>query len=169
MEIVEFGALTDELRAQLEGGENDPFDAAGLLLRFRPKDQHVALQAPDGALVASTGLVLVDVSVDGKRFPVVGLGGVIVNRHWRGRGLARQVLGAALTKARDLGAQFALLFCHEDRVGLYLRLGFSNLSSVVRVEQPGGYRRMPQRTMWRALTPGAEWPPGELTLHSLPF
>jgi predicted N-acetyltransferase YhbS len=169
MEIVEFGPLTDELRAQLEGEEDDPFDSAGLLLHFRRKEQHVALRGPDGRLVASTGMLVVDVDVAGERFPVVGLGGVIVNAGWRGRGLARQVVEAALAKARTLGPQFALLFCHADRAGLYARLGFAEVDSAVSVGQPDGYEPMSQRTMWRALRPGAPWPEGELTVHSLPY
>jgi predicted N-acetyltransferase YhbS len=169
MEIVEFARLTHELRAELEGDEHDPFDSAGISLSFRPKEQHVALRGPAGRLVASTGLLVVDVEVAGHRFPVVGIGGVIVNEHWRGRGLARAVVEAALDKARGLGPQFALLFCHANRAGLYSRLGFAEINSVVRVEQPGGYRTMPQQTMWRPLRAGVRWPDGELTLHSLPY
>src|SRR5215831_1409417 len=171
MEIVEFGRLTDEFRAELEGDEDDPFDAAGTPLRWRPKEQHVAVRGPAGRLVASTGLVVADVEVAGERFPVVGVGGVIVNEHWRGRGLARQVLEAALGAARALGPEFALLFCHPNRAGLYRRLGFTESDFAVRVEQPSGYQLMPQEThtMWRALRPGARLPEGELTLHSLPF
>jgi predicted N-acetyltransferase YhbS len=169
VEIVEFGALTDAFRAQLEGDEDDPFDASGIDLRFRRKEQHVALRGGDGTLVASTGMLVVDVEVGPARFPVVGVGGVIVNEHWRGRGLARQVVEAALAKARTLGPDFALLFCRDDRAGLYVRLGFADVASPVRVEQPGGYRPMPQRTMWRALDPEAAWPDGELTVLSLPF
>jgi predicted GNAT family N-acyltransferase len=169
VEIVEFGPLTDELRAQLEGDETDPFDASGIDLRFRRKEHHVALRGRDGTLVASTGLLVVDVEVAPARFPVVGIGGVIVNEHWRGRGLARQVVEAALEKARTLGPDFALLFCHDDRAGLYLRLGFADVASAVRVEQPDGYASIPQRTMWRALHPQRAWPAGELTVLSLPF
>ena len=169
VEIVEFGPLTSELRAQLEGDEEDPFDASGIHLQFRRKEQHVALRGPTGTLVASTGMVVVDVDVEAARFPVVGIGGVIVNEHWRGRGLARQVVEVALAKARTLGPAFALLFCHDDRAGLYVRLGFADVDAVVRVEQPSGYRSIPQRTMWRALHPEAAWPEGELTVLSLPF
>lgn len=169
VEIVEFGSLTDEFRAQLEGDEKDPFDASGIHLQFRRTEQHVALRGPVGTLVASTGMLVVDVDVETARFPVVGIGGVIVNEHWRGRGLARRVVEAALAKARTLGPDFALLFCHDDRAGLYARLGFADVQSAVRVEQPGGFQPIPQRTMWRALHPEAAWPAGELTVLSLPF
>ena len=169
MEVVEFGRLTDEYRQALEGDEPDPFDTAGLTLRFRSKDRHVGLRDESGRLVASTGIVLVEVDVGVERFPVVGLGGVIVSAPYRGRGLARRVLQAALVRARQLGPRFAILFCHEDRAGLYRRLGFVELVDRVLVEQPGGYAPMPQRTMWLGLQDEATWPRGEVTVRSLPF
>ncbi len=169
MQIVEFGSLTPEYRAQLEGDEEDPFDAAEATLEFRPKDRHVALSDDDGRLVASTGLVLIEVQVDPERFPAVGIGGVIVNAAHRGRGLAREVVEAALARARTLGPAFALLFCHQDRAGLYRRLGFAELGVPVSVKQPDGFAPMPQRTMWRALHEDASWPPGPVVVDSLPF
>ncbi len=169
MQIVEFGRLTEAQKREIEGDEEDPFDSAGISLRYRPKDWHLAMQDERGRLVASAGLLVVDVEVGGRRFPVVGLGGVIVNVHHRGRGLAREVVQAALGKARTLGPAFALLFCHENRAGLYRKLAFASVAAGVSVEQPGGYVHMPQRTMWRGLHPEARWPEGDLLVRSLPF
>ena len=103
--------LTDAQRAQLEGDEHDPFDAAGVPLQFRAKERHVGL-AQDGRLVASTGLTDAEVEVGGVRFEVVGIGGVFVARPRRGEGLARRVLEEALARAQAAGPSFALLFCH---------------------------------------------------------
>ena len=169
MEVVEFGPLTEVIRRELEGDEQDPFDASGNSLQFRPKDQHVGLLDDSGRLVASTGIVVVEVEVDDNRFEVVGLGGVIVNAHNRGRGLGRLVVEAALTKARKLGPAFAMLFCHDDRAGLYRKVGFSPVCAEVVVQQPDGYASMPQRTMWRALHGKLAWPSGRVVLHGLPF
>ena len=169
MEIVEFGPLTAELKHELEGDEQDPFDTRGITLEYRPKDQHIGLQDDLGRLVASTGLVVVEAEVARHRFPVVGLGGVIVKAEYRGRGLAREVVRAALAKATSLGPAFAILFCHEDRAGLYRKLGFTVLSEQAIVRQPDGQAVMPQQTMWRSLQPDTQWPPGKLIVHSLPF
>ncbi|HEY5198940.1 MAG TPA: GNAT family N-acetyltransferase [Solirubrobacteraceae bacterium] len=169
MEVVEFGELTDEHRADLEGDEVDPFDVTGVSLRFRAKDRHVALREDDGRLAASAGLVLAEVEVAGERFPVVGLGGVIVSAERRGRGLARRIVGEALVRARTMGPGFAVLFCHADRLGLYERLGFAELGSPVSVQQADGYEVIALRTMEHALTPEASWPVGPATLHGLPF
>lgn len=169
VEIVEFGRLTTEQRAELEGDEHDPFDADGVTLRYRPKDRHVALRGGGGRLVASVGMLVLDVDVADERFPVVGLGGVIVNAQDRGRGLARRVVEAALAQAGTEGPAFAILFCHPDRAELYERLGFAEITSPVSVQQPDGFEEMPQRTMWRALRAGPAWPAGPVVVHSLPF
>jgi 5,10-methylenetetrahydrofolate reductase len=76
---------------------------------------------------------------------------------------------AALAKARTLEPEFVLLFCHEDRAGLYRKLGFTEVMAKVMVQQPAGYEPMPQLTMWLALRQGARWPAGTVNLHSLPY
>ncbi len=166
---MEFGRLGPGRRAELEGDEDDPFQVSGVTLQFRPKERHVALQDERGRLVASTGLVISEVDVAGVRFPVVGIGGVIVAARHRGQGLARRVLDATLARARELGPDFAMLFCLPDRVGLYRRLGFLEIDHEVQVKQPLGYAPMPLRTMWRALRDGAAWPDGPVVLETLPF
>ncbi|HEY6399009.1 MAG TPA: GNAT family N-acetyltransferase [Solirubrobacteraceae bacterium] len=168
MEVVEFGPLSQAQREELEGDEPDPFDAAGATLIYRAKEHHVGLRF-HGRLVASTGWLVVDVEVGRERFAVVGFGGVIVNERHRGRGLARQVLQAALAKAETLGPAFVILFCHDDRIGLYLNVGFHEIRAEVHVKQPHGYAAIPERTMWRALRPDRSWPCGPLVVHSLPF
>lgn len=169
MHVLEFGPMTDEHRHALEGDELDPFDVADVMLQFRAKERHVGLQDESGRLVASTGMVLVEVAVDRERFPVVGLGGVIVSAAHRGCGLGRRVVEGALARARRLGPRFAILFCHDDRAGLYRRLGFVEIGDNVRVQQPEGLATMTQRTMWIALHDKATWPSGEVIVHSLPF
>jgi predicted N-acetyltransferase YhbS len=170
MESVEYGCLTPELRKQLEGDERDPWDAGRVPpMEWREKEEHVGLRDERGRLVANAGLLVVDVEVGGSRFPVVGLGGVIVNRRYRGRGLSLRVLEAALAKAAALGPDFMLLFCHDDRVELYRRLRFAVVDAEVLVWSGGGDVAMPMRTMWRALRSGATWPDGRVAVQSQPF
>jgi predicted N-acetyltransferase YhbS len=170
LEVVEFGRLSEGLRAELEAGEEDPFDATGNVLTWRPKDRHVALRRPDGRLVASTGLVRAELQVDDRPpRPFVGIGGVFVTASCRGRGLGNRIVLEALRHARSLGPKLALLFCHPDRTGLYERHGFAEAAPPVRVKQPDGYAVVPQVTMWLPLRPGARLEQGRLTVHSLPF
>jgi predicted GNAT family N-acyltransferase len=171
MEVVEFGALTEAYRAELEGDEEDPFDVRGTELRWRRKDRHVALRGDDGRLVASTGLLVAEIQVgDGPPIPVVGIGGVIVAAAHRGQGLADRVVTEALRRAAAMGPDLAILFCHRDRAGLYLRHLFSEIEPPVLVQQPDGFAEIPQVAMWRTLREGASLPPaGQVRLLSLPF
>jgi predicted N-acetyltransferase YhbS len=170
MEQVEFGLLTDELRAELEGDEPDPWDAARVPpMEWRPKERHVGLRDEHGRLVANAGLLVVEVEVAGERFPVVGLGGVIVKREHRGKGLSIDVLEATLARATAMGPDFLVLFCHDDRMGLYRRFGFDEIRDEVLVDSSGGQIPMPMRAMWRAVRPGATWPEGPVAVQSRPF
>jgi predicted N-acetyltransferase YhbS len=169
VEVVEFGRLSATQREELYGREDDPFEVGHVTLQFRPKERHVGLQDERGRLVASAGLVLAEVEAGHRRFPVVGLGSVLVTATHRGRGLGREVVEAALTVATTLGPEFMMLFCLPDRVGFYRLLGFSEIEDVVQVRQPAGYAPMPLATMWRALREGARWPEGQVVLRTLPF
>jgi GNAT superfamily N-acetyltransferase len=170
MEVVEFGRLTDRQRAELAAGEEDPFDAAGNTLQWRPKDRHIALRGSDGRLVASAGLVLGEVQVgDRSPMPFVGIGGVFVTASHRGEGLGSRVLEEALRRAATLGPELVLLFCHRDRAGLYDRHGFVEIEPPVLVQQPDGFAEMPLVAMWRPLREGVTLPSGRVTVHSLPF
>jgi GNAT superfamily N-acetyltransferase len=170
LELIEFGPLSDSQRSELEAGEEDPFDAAGNTLSWRPKERHIALRRSDGRLVASTGFVLAELqSGEDPPRPFVGIGGVFVTEECRGRGLGDRIVDEALAYAAGLGPQIALLFCHEDRSRLYLRHGFSPVETEVRVRQPGGFAALPQMTMWRPLREGVSLGEAPLTVHSLPF
>jgi GNAT superfamily N-acetyltransferase len=172
LDVIEFGDLTDERRAELEGDEDDPFDSRrlGRTLAWRPKDHHVGLLDEDGRLIASVGWVLVRLDAgDREGIPVVGIGGVIVAAARRGQGLAKRVLEAALRRAERLGPEIAMLFCYPDRAGLYARHGFAEISPPVLVEQPAGQIEIPQVTMWHPLREGAVLPPGRVALIGLPF
>ena len=79
------------------------------------------------------------------------------------------MLEAALAKAATLGPEFIVLFCHEDRMGLYRRLGFEDVHTDVLVDYHGDRIAMPMHTMWRALTADARWPEGRVELRGPPF
>ncbi|MFE2109534.1 GNAT family N-acetyltransferase [Kitasatospora sp. NPDC059463] len=156
--------------AEIFGDTPDPFGVDALGITWRRKEHHVGIRAePNGPLVAHAGLVVLPVSVGGRRTDVVGLGGVAVAAGRRGNGLARAVVGGALARARELGPQAAILFCRPDVAGLYTRLGWRPVEGPVEVEQPAGPVVMPLRTMWFPLHEGARRPEGAVRLHSLPM
>jgi predicted N-acetyltransferase YhbS len=156
--------------AAVQDGEQAPWGEEGERLQWRDKRRHVGVRGEDGRLLALAGAVTAEVVVgDGERFPVVGIGGVIVTAAHRGRGLARKVLEAALARAAALGPSLVLLFCLPDRAGLYERFGFTAVARPILVTQPEGLAEMPLVTMWRALTSGDELPDGPVTLLGLPY
>ncbi|GAA1400149.1 hypothetical protein GCM10009639_40780 [Kitasatospora putterlickiae] len=156
--------------AEIFGDTQDAFGVAALGITWRPKEHHVGILAePDGRLVAHAGLVVLPVSVGGRRTDAVGLGGVAVAADRRGQGLARAVVDGALARARELGPRLAFLFCRPEVAGLYTRLGWRPLEAPVEVEQPAGPVVMPLRTLWFPLHEGARWPEGAVRLHSLPM
>ena len=168
--LIQFGELSAQRRRQLEGDEHDPFDMAGVYMDWQPKPRHVGLLDPEGRLIAAAGVVVARAAVGDHAVDVAGLGGVIVARAHRGRGLARRIVGGALELGATLGPELAMLFCREDRSGLYARLGFSEVPRPVRVAQRNGSEVvMPLVTMWRTLRPQADPPRGPVRLLTLPF
>src|SRR5438067_10803135 len=123
--MIELGSLSPEQYAELVGNEDDPWDAVGIELEWRPKDRHVALRDSDGRLRATAGLVVVDVQfAERQPIPVAGIGGVIVAAPYRGEGLGRGVVAEVLRRAEGLGPDIGMLFWRPDRAGLYRGFGF---------------------------------------------
>ena len=170
MDLQTLDQMPPEVYSELRGDEDDPFDMRRLHpIVWSPKDSHVILRGDDGRPVATAGTVVADIEVSLKRFAVVGLGGVLVKREHRGRGFARTVVTAALEQAASRGPDFATLFCLEDRVGLYLKLGFEPTGGPTTVDQPDGPIEVPMTMMWRAYRAEAVWPDGPVTVLGLPY
>ncbi|MEU1372332.1 GNAT family N-acetyltransferase [Streptomyces triculaminicus] len=153
---------------EILGDGGDPFGVADTGLTWLPKEEHFGIHH-DGRLVAHAGLLRLPLSIGETITDVVGVGGVAVAPDVRGRGLARQVVTAALDHARTMGPRHAILFCRPPLVPLYQRLGWQALDGDIRVEQPSGSVVMPLRTMRTALHENAKWPAGEVRLLSFPM
>jgi GNAT superfamily N-acetyltransferase len=151
-------------------GEQHAWGVEGEQLSWAEKRRHVAVLDDAGVPLALAGVLVAEVTAgDGEPFEVAGIGSVIVTRTMRGRGLARLVVEAILDIARELGPQHAMLFCREDLVGLYARLGFTIIDAPVTAEQPGGRVVMTMRAMWAPLAAGVSWPAGDVEVLGLPF
>ncbi|MGW2830443.1 GNAT family N-acetyltransferase [Streptomyces sp. NPDC001286] len=154
---------------EILGDGDDPFGVAEAGLTWLPKEEHFGIKLGD-RLVAHVGLLRLPLAIGDKKTEVVGVGGVAVAPHERGRGLARLVVAAALDHARTMGPQHALLFCRPPLVPLYQRLGWHQLDQEVLVEQPESRLvTMPLRTMVTPLRDNVTWPSGPVRLFSLPM
>ena len=161
MELVELPGDHDEVeRGQLIDGEADVYELANFVLPpGRAKDRRFVLRE-DGRPIASAGILTAAVAVDEHAFSVVGIGGVLVTHTRRGEGLFRRVMQPALEAAEQLGPRYALLFCLRKNAYLYEKLGFVTIDAPV----TSTGLVIPLDTMWRPLAPGAQWPPGPVTL-----
>jgi GNAT superfamily N-acetyltransferase len=167
--LVELDRVTERDWKQVIAGEPEPWGRVGEALRWREKTHNIGLRDEEGDLVALAGLVLADVRVGDATLEVAGIGGVIVTRLARGRGLARVLIERLLQIARELEVRRAMLFCVPANVGLYARFGFQLIDQPVFAQQPRGLVEVPMRAMWKPLTSSARWPGGRVELLGEPF
>jgi GNAT superfamily N-acetyltransferase len=168
--LVELETVTHDDWERVIAGEPQPFGSVGEDLRWRDKTHHVGVRDAAGELVAMAGLVLGDVRVgEAPPFQVAGIGGVIVTKAARGKGLARMMLERLLQLARELGAERAMLFCLPRNEALYAKFGFQAIDRPVRAQQPTGPIEVPMRAMWTPLAGAVGWPEGPVELQGEPF
>jgi len=168
IEIRRTQDLSEEDHQKLFGWGENLFGVLPLELTWRTKDWHVVAY-DEGAAVAHAGALRHDVLVDGRSVPVGGLGGVITVLEYRNRGLAQLVVQDAVAlMAGELGVGFGFLFCLPPMVSFYKRMGWQELRSSVRVDQPGGEIEAPLCSMVLPLR-GEPWSGGSVRTQSLPW
>lgn len=170
MRLVELDRLSEPYWEELIAGEHEPFGSIGEKLVWRDKARNIGVREDDGRLVAAAGAVLADVKVGQEPpFQVAGLGGLIVTRSARGRGLARLLSVRLLEIAGELEVRRAMIFCLPKLMSLYCKFGFVPIDAPVWADQPGGRIEMPLSAMWHALGRDASWPSGSVELLGEPF
>lgn len=170
MRLVELDRLSEPYWEELVAGEREPFGGIGESLVWREKTHNIGVRTDDGRLVAAGGVVLAEVAIEREPpFQVVGLGGLIVTRSARGRGLAHLLCQRLLELASELEAQRAMLFCLANLMPLYGKFGFVPIDAPVWADQPGGRIEMPLPAMWKALDSDTSWPSGRVELLGEPF
>lgn len=160
--IEHVDTLPEGFFERLIDGEEDPFEMGEDTKEWRRKEFHTVLYE-EGRAIAHVGLTLADVEVGDERFQVTGVGGVIVNRVFRGQGRLRPLLEAAL--ARDLGPDRAMLFCLVKNAPIYAGFGFLAIDAPI----VAGGQAMGDAAMWKPLRDGVAWPDGCVNLPQLPF
>jgi predicted GNAT family N-acyltransferase len=170
MRLVELDRLAEPYWEELVAGEREPFGGIGEDLLWRDKTRNIGVREDDGRLVAAAGVVLAEVRIEREpSFEVAGLGGLIVTRSERGRGLARMLCHGLIELAGELEVRRAMLFCVPKLMSFYREFGFVAIDEPVWADQPGGRIEMPLQAMWKALDDEARWPSGRVELRGEPF
>lgn len=157
-----------EDRLSLSGGDSDPAQTASYHLQWEPKTQHVLI-LENAIAVSHVGLVKHIVAVDELWVMVAGIGGVLTRPDCRGRGFGQLAMKQAEEFAQQrLMADFGVLFCKPEMCAWYERLGWSQISELVWIDQPEGTIRAPLPVMAKCF--GQEsWPGGTVRLGCFPW
>lgn len=118
-----------------------------------------------------TQLAILDrqIKVGEQQVRVGGIGGVATDPRWRKRGFAEKSMIEAARLMRDeFKVEFGMLFCLDDMLAYYSRLGWQQIFTPVRIEQRGGTMVLPLYAMVIPLT-GRDWPLGAVDLCGLPW
>lgn len=110
--------------------------------RNPPVIRALSYEATSGDLIGTAvGLDCRLIVAEQEARPVAGLGGVVVEPAWRGRGLGAAIVRATMAAAREAGYDFGALFSRRERGPFYERLGWHAMSGPIvktlfGVEQP---------------------------------
>jgi predicted acetyltransferase len=108
-------------------------------VKWANAELRVLVETPDDALVCHIGLYFREVSWNGRKMHIGGVGGVMTHPEHRGRGYASLALDAAVRTMRDReDVQFALLFCEPHNFAFYQSRGWQPFSGEIQAEQPEG-------------------------------
>src|SRR3954447_17580935 len=108
-------------------------------VKWANADLRVLVETPDDGLVCHVGLYFREVSLNGRRMHIGGIGGVMTHPDHRRRGYASVALDAATRTMRDReDVLFALLVCEPHNVGFYQARGWHPFDGDGYAEQPRG-------------------------------
>ncbi len=123
-------------------------------------------------LVGHVGLLTRPITVGGAPLLAAGVGAVIVEPAWRGRGLGRAMLqeARAFMQAQTRAA-FGLLICEDHRLTFYEALGWQEVPGPMTFTdwcgQPSRVGR--HHILILPLQEGARWPGGIIDQRGLPW
>jgi len=93
----------------------------------------------EGQLICHIDILERIVYVDGVKIPIAGIGGVVTNHEWRGKGIASKLMRETQQfLAQKLNVEFGLLMCDLDRVSFYQGFGWKVVENRLEYDQPTG-------------------------------
>jgi aminoglycoside 2'-N-acetyltransferase I len=108
-------------------------------VKWAHADLRVLIEAPEGALACHVGIYFRDVTWNGRKCQIGGIGGVATREDCRRQGYASLAMNAAVQTMRHHEAvQFGLLFCEPHNFAFYQARGWHPFKGEIWVEQPEG-------------------------------
>jgi aminoglycoside 2'-N-acetyltransferase I len=103
---------------------------------FAQADLRVLVQSEDGDVICHVGIFRREVTWNGRKVRVGGIGGVATREDSQRRGYASIALNAAIQTLKDEGAiDFALLFCEPHHAPFYASRGWKPFDGEIYAEQ----------------------------------
>jgi hypothetical protein len=122
-----------------------------------------------GEPVAQVGVLQRTITIQQKPLLIAGVGFLITEPEYRGRGFATVMLGEALVFiSNKLGLPFGLLTCKPRLETLYSGMGWRTADGTNTFAQPTGNRSCGGLIMVKECG-GIPWPEGEIDLCGLPW
>lgn len=113
-------------------------------------------------------MVLREISIDDQHFRAAGINNVIAPIKFRGMGFATKILSETKKYLfENLNSDLGLLFCSNDLVPFYNRIGWYTINCPVYFEQPTGTKIWTANTM--LLTNGRIIRTKKIDLNGLPW
>ena len=104
---------------------------------FAHAELRVLVQDEAGEALCHVGIYRRDITWNGRKVPVGGIGGVLTRADSRSRGYASIALNAAAQTLKDEGsAAFAMLFCEPYNVPFYEGRGWKPFDGEIYADQP---------------------------------
>lgn len=104
---------------------------------FAQAELRVLVQDEAGEALCHVGIHRRDITWNGRKVPVGGIGGVLTREDARHHGYASIALNAAVQTLKDEGsAAFGLLFCEPHNVPFYMGRGWKPFDGEIYVDQP---------------------------------
>ena len=106
---------------------------------FAYPELRVLVQVEPDGVVCHVGIRRRDITWNGRKVRIGGIGGVATREAFRRRGFASMALDAAIQTLRDEGStDFALLFCEPHNTSFYVDRGWKPFEGEIWAEQPQG-------------------------------
>ncbi len=124
----------------------------------------------NGKIISNVGILKREITVDGHKMTVGGIGGVATHPDWQRRGFARLLLEKADDHLRQNNSefQFGMLFCEKKMVDYYGKSGWVKIDNPLFIEWKNE-RKLSDETCMILHLSEKEWPKGEVDTLGPPW